>query len=159
VTRNITILIAAGGSAALLLGALAFQYLGGLAPCAMCIWQRWPHGLAILAGLAALMFPGRIFPALGACAAFATAGIGLYHAGVEQKWWAGPTSCTGDAGALSGLSGGDLLSTDAPVHLVMCDQIVWQFLGISMAGWNTILSFALVWFWIAALRRSRAAPI
>lgn len=152
-TRNTLVFLAAGGSSALLLGALAFQFIGGLAPCPMCIWQRWPHVAAVLAGVLALATGWRIWPWLGGLAAAATAGIGVYHAGVELKWWEGPTSCTGSGNALSGLSGADLLSTTAPSGVVMCDKIAWQMMGVSMAGWNAILSAVLVVIWIAAALR------
>ena len=149
-SRKLLIALAAGGSAALLLGAFAFQYIGGLAPCPMCIWQRWPHGAAVLVGLLALATGWRIWPWLGAAAAATTAGIGLYHAGVELKWWQGPTSCTGGGDALSGLSGADLLSTSGPSGVVMCDKIAWAMGGISMAGWNAILSLILAIAWFRA---------
>ena len=64
-TRPTLVLMAAGGSLALLLGAFAFQYIGGLAPCVLCLWQRWPHAAAVLIGLAALALPGRILPVCG----------------------------------------------------------------------------------------------
>ncbi|MFT4150159.1 MAG: disulfide bond formation protein B [Paracoccaceae bacterium] len=152
-TRNLSILVAAGGSAALLLGAFGFQFIGGLAPCHLCLLQRWPHAAAVLIGVLALTTGWRIWPWLGAVAAAATSGIGIYHAGVEWKWWQGPTSCTGSGTALSGLSGADLLSTSAPSGVVMCDQIAWQMWGISMAGWNAILSAVLVLVWIYAATR------
>ena len=68
-SRNVLILIAAGGSAALLLGAFGFQYLGDMPPCPMCLWQRWPHAAAVLIGVLALVVPGRILPLAGALAA------------------------------------------------------------------------------------------
>ena len=145
--------LAGAGSAALLLGAYAFQALG-YAPCKMCLWQRWPHFAAAALGIIALLYPARPVAWLGALAALTTAGIGVFHTGVERKWWEGPTSCTGSGPGLSGLSGGDLLSTDAP-RLVMCDQVSWAFAGLSMASWNAILSLglALVWVWAATRRR------
>lgn len=147
------VLIAAGGSAALLLGALAFQYVGGLAPCKLCYWQRYPHALAIAIGVLALWLGGRTLAWLGALAALATAGVGLYHTGVERGWWEGPTSCSGAGAGLGGLNGSDLLSTDGPVNVVMCDQVAWQMFGLSMASWNMLASLVLVGFWIAAARR------
>lgn len=157
-TRAFTILLAAGGSLAILLGAFAFQYLGGLAPCQLCLWQRWPHAAAILIGLLALVIArgtlGRILPLLGALAALATAAIGVFHVGVEQKWWAGLPSCT--AGSIDGISTADLLNPDVNVGAVVrCDEIAWQMFGISMAGWNVILSALLALLWISAYRRSR----
>lgn len=147
------VLIAAGGSAALLLGALAFQYLGGLAPCKLCYWQRYPHALAVAIGVLALWLGGRTLAWLGALAALATAGVGLYHTGVERGWWEGPTSCSGAGPGLGGMNGSDLLSTDGPVNVVMCDEVAWQMLGLSMASWNMLASLVLVGFWIAAARR------
>ncbi len=151
-TRTLNIALAAGGSVALLLGAFAFQHLGGLPPCKLCLWQRWPHAAAIAIGVLALFVPARILAYLGALAAAITAAIGLYHVGVEQKWWEGPTSCSGSGAGLGGLSGNDLISTDAPVTVVMCDEISWQLLGISMAGWNAIVSVLLVLLWLRATK-------
>ncbi len=153
-TRNGLILLAAGGSAALLLGALAFQYLGGLPPCPMCIWQRWPHLAAVLLGGLALALPGAALPLLGAAAAATTGGIGVYHTGVERGWWQGPDTCV--AGSIDGLSAQDLLAQIMEAPVVRCDEVPWEFLTLSMASWNAILSFALVGLWLlAALRRAR----
>lgn len=153
-SRNMLILLAAGGSAALLLGAFGFQMLG-YAPCQMCLWQRWPHAAAILIGLLALALPGRILPILGALAALTTAGIGVFHTGVERGWWEGITECAG-AGDITTLSAGDLLDTSREVGppLVRCDEVAWEFLWLSMASWNVLLSLALALIWIAAARRS-----
>ena len=155
--RRFAIFLAAGGSAAVLAAALAFQYLGGLAPCQLCIWQRWPHAVAVGLGVLALILTrgaiGRILPLLGSLAALASAGIGVFHVGVEQKWWEGLASCT--AGSISGISTDDLLNPDVAVGAVVrCDAIAWQMFGISMAGWNVILSALLAMIWIAAYRRS-----
>lgn len=149
-TRNFLVLLAAGGSAALLAGAFLFQALG-YAPCAMCLWQRWPHAAAIAIGAVALLLPGRLLPLLGALAAATTAAIGVYHTGVERDWWEGPASCTGTGAGLGDLSGGDLLSMDGPA-LVLCDQVAWALMGISMASWNAIFSALLVALWIMAAR-------
>jgi disulfide bond formation protein DsbB len=151
VTRTRLILLAAGGSLALLAGAFIFQALGYL-PCKLCLWQRWPHAAAIVIGALAPLLPGRVWPLLGALAAATTAGLGLYHSGVEQQWWQGPASCT-SAGGLDGLTGGDLLSLDGPV-LILCDQISWQILGLSMASLNAIFSAGLVVLWLMAAQRT-----
>jgi disulfide bond formation protein DsbB len=152
VTRNSLVFIAAAGSAALLAGAFVFQALGYL-PCAMCLWQRWPHLAAVLIGAVALAVPGRLLPWLGALAALTTGLLGVFHSGVEQHWWQGPTSCTGSGGGLGSLAGGDLLATTGP-RLIMCDQISWQFLYLSMPTWNAVFSLALVVVWIMAARRA-----
>ncbi|MGR3463623.1 disulfide bond formation protein B [Limimaricola sp.] len=151
-SRKLTILLATLGSAALLGGAFFFQAIG-YPPCAMCIWQRWPHGVAIAIGLIAMLLPGRVLPLLGALAATVTAAIGVFHTGVERDWWEGPSSCTGTGQGLGSLSGGDLLATDGP-RLVMCDVVSWELIGLSMASWNALLSAGLVLLWLSALRRS-----
>jgi disulfide bond formation protein DsbB len=152
-TRRRMIVAAGMGSLLLLLGAWTFQALG-YAPCKMCIWQRWPHGAAALIAGVGWFVPVAPLVLAGAAAALATSGIGAYHAGVELGWWPGPASCSGSADSLAGLSGTDLLSTGGAVDIVMCDQVVWSFLGVSMAGWNAILSLGLALVWIAALRVS-----
>jgi disulfide bond formation protein DsbB len=145
--RKTLISLASAGSAGLLGGAFVFQFLG-YAPCQMCLWQRWPHGAAILIGIIALTtVPSRILAWLGALAAATTGALGIYHTGVERDWWEGPSSCTGSGG----LDAGNLLSTDGPA-LVMCDQVAWDLFGISMASWNALASFGLMVIWILAAR-------
>lgn len=121
----------------LMLGAIGSQLVGGLHPCEMCIWQRWPHGFAIVLALGAMVAHGR--PNLSrkvtyvALAMIAVSGaIAVFHAGVEQKWWDGLTTCTASAGSTME----DIMN--AP--LVRCDEIPWSWLGISLAGWNAIVS-------------------
>jgi len=154
---------AAAGSLALLAGAWTFQAIG-YAPCAMCLWQRYPHGLAVLIGL--LVFFGlrrRLTYIAGFLAALTTAGIGVFHTGVERDWWEGPTSCTGSGLDLDTMTGADLLSTEGPSNLVMCDEVVWEFLTFSMASWNAVLSFLLAVLWLVAVLmrqtpRSKQSP-
>ena len=129
---------------ALLGGALGSQYLGGLHPCEMCYWQRWPHGAAIL--LAALAFTApassgrsRTMTLLAAAAIALSGAIGVYHAGVEAKIFEGITTCTAMP---RGGSTADLLKQITQAPLVRCDQVQFRFLGISMAGWNAILSLS-----------------
>ncbi len=150
-TRSVLIAIAAAGSAALFLGALAFQYIGGLPPCAMCYWQRYPHIAAVVIGIAALTLPGRALPLLGALAATVTAGIGIFHAGVEKGYWEGPSTCT--SGSVGGLTPEQLMEQIMSAPLVRCDDVVWSMLDISMAGWNAVLSLGLMLIWIAAAMR------
>ncbi|HEY5046983.1 MAG TPA: disulfide bond formation protein B [Rhizomicrobium sp.] len=132
-------------SLALLLGALGFQYLGGIPPCEMCHWQRWPHIAAAIAGLGGGLLvrfgyldSGFARP-LAWCAVFLIAvggGLGVYHAGVEWHWWTGPQACTGNAFRFNG----GRLDLNAPV--VMCDVAAWRLFGLSLAGYNAIVSLA-----------------
>ena len=131
--RLLALLIPAG----LLGGALYSQYVGGLYPCEMCYWQRWPHGIAILLAMVALASPleaarTRLIVLLAALLIAISGAIGVYHAGVELGWWEGITTCT----ATGARSLQDILHTP----LIRCDQVQWSFLGISMAGWNAIIS-------------------
>lgn len=143
-------LLAGFGSFSLLAGAFAFQYLGGLAPCALCLWQRWPHAAAVGIGALALVAGGAALPLMGALAALATAAIGLFHTGVERKWWDGPGACSG--GDVGALSADDLFDKIMAAPLVRCDEVAWQMLGLSMASWNAIIAVALASIWIAAAR-------
>ena len=139
------------GSLAILLGAFGFQYIGGLAPCPMCIWQRWPHAAAIIVAVLAITVMWRhrrILSLAGAAMMVVSTGLGIFHAGVEQKWWDGPSSCSGmDPTALSTE---DLLAQIMSAPLVRCDDIVWDLWGITMAGWNALISAALALLWVFA---------
>ena len=150
-TSRQLIFLAGAGSAALLLGAFIFQALG-YAPCKLCVWQRWPHGAAIVIAAVALLAGMPRLAWAGAAAAAVTGLIGIYHTGVERLWWPGPDTCT-SGGNLEG-SAEDLLNKIMEAPLVRCDEVAWAFAGLSMATWNAILSFALVAFWIAAARRT-----
>ncbi len=138
-------LLAALGSLAMMLGAWGFEYIGDLAPCKLCLWQRWPHKIAILLGIIMYFMPNRWIAALGGIVVLAGAGIAFYHAGVELKLWTGPDTCTGLANA-------GPLTVEAlwarPV--VRCDDIAWSLFGISMAGWNGIISIGLGATWLLA---------
>ena len=146
--------------AALLAGALGSQYLGGLHPCEMCHWQRWPHYAAVALALVAFAMRGaadrgRSFVWLAALAILTSGAIGVYHAGVEAGIFEGLTQCTATAAAGSSA---DILADIMANPLVRCDQVQFSFLGISMAGWNAIVSIgsALVILWLS-LKRPRAA--
>lgn len=149
--RAYLVAIAAGGSAALLLGAFGFQYLGGLAPCKLCLWQRWPHAAAVLIGILALLLPGRALPFAGAGAALVTGALGGYHMGIEQGWWPGPATCS--AAAPGSLPADALFERIMAAPVVRCDEVPWQMLGLSMAGWNMALSLALALVWVMATRK------
>ncbi|GAA3996536.1 disulfide bond formation protein B [Sphingomonas humi] len=124
---------------ALLLGALGSQVIGGLTPCEMCMWQRWPHVAAV--GLAALSFvmarQARPLVILAALAIAVSGAIGIFHAGVEQRWWEGLTTCSSVA---TGASPDELLKSILATPLTRCDQIQWSFLGLSLAAWNGLIS-------------------
>lgn len=139
-------------SASILLGALAFEHIGGLAPCKLCIWQRWPHLAIILIATSGLVFfkpnASKKKPNLGQLwfisiilAALTTASIALYHVGVEQLWWEGPSGCSSQFNA--GLDLSSLTDTLLATPVIRCDEIAWQLFGISMAGWNMLLSLGI----------------
>jgi disulfide bond formation protein DsbB len=144
--------------ASLLAGALGSQYLGGLVPCEMCHWQRWPHYAAVVIAALALVTRGqpvsRTLVLLAATAIAISGAIGVYHAGVELGIFEGLTACTSTA---QGATTADLLKAIMTTPLVRCDQVQFAFLGISMAGWNAILSLsgAAVIVWLA-MKGSRA---
>ena len=148
--KRLHVVTAAAVSVALLGGAYVFEAIG-YPPCQMCYWKRWPHMAAIGIGALALVIPARVLGYMGALAALSTALVGVFHTGVERKWWDGPSSCTG-GGGLDGLAGADLLSLDGPV-LVMCDQVSWELLSLSMPSWNALFSLVAVWLWLVAARR------
>jgi disulfide bond formation protein DsbB len=154
--------LALGVPAALLAGAYGSEIFGGLHPCEMCWWQRYAHFVGLtfaLLSLALRSFPdrGRSLVWLAALAILASGGIGAYHAGVEAGIFEGFTTCTSSASA--GLSSEELLKQIMAAPIVRCDDIQFAFLGISMAGWNAILSIlaALSILWLS-LRRPRPRP-
>lgn len=141
-------------SAATLLAALFFQYVVGLAPCVLCVWQRWPYVAVLVLGVVALAGGPRLRAAMLALmgATFLVgAGIALFHIGVEQHWWAGTSGCgvTATADSLEALRAQVL---NAPV--VRCDEVPWSLFGLSMAGYNFIISLVLA---AAALTAARLA--
>jgi disulfide bond formation protein DsbB len=150
--------IALGVPLALAGGALASQYVGGLHPCEMCHWQRWPHfaamGVAAVAFLVPQVMARRVL-VLAAGALIAASGvIGVMHAGVEYGWWEGFTACA--SGIRSTGSTSELLDQIMAAPVTRCDVPQWTFAGISLAGFNALLSFAaallIAWF---ATRRMR----
>jgi disulfide bond formation protein DsbB len=139
---------------AMLGGALVFQYAGGLFPCEMCIWQRIPHAAIIGCSLMALLLQtrgkaprARIVMVCVAVLFLLSAGLGLLHMGVEQKWWVIQTSCTA--------TGGADLSAIMQAKVTRCDDIAWSMFGLSMAGYNMLFSGTMAAFLIWHLRKSR----
>ncbi|MFW2831571.1 disulfide bond formation protein B [Sphingomonas sp. ID0503] len=135
---------------ALVAGAYAFQF-SGYPPCEMCWWQRYPHFAAIALALLAFAVPKRALVALAATAILISGAIGVFHAGVEYRWWEGLTRCAATAPAASGA---DFLKEIMATPTIRCDTAPWDLFGISLAGWNAIVSipFALLILW----RLSRA---
>lgn len=152
--RALLTMLGIAGSAALLLAALAFQYLGGLPPCKLCYWQRYGHGAALIFGVLALVVPNRILLWLAALGGASSAGVGLYHTGVERGWWEGPTTCT--SGPVAGKSVDDLLNDIMAAPMVRCDDVAWQMFGLSMASWNVLASAVVVLCFVSAANRIRA---
>ncbi|WP_265587082.1 disulfide bond formation protein B [Sphingomicrobium arenosum] len=134
----------------LLGGAIGSQLFGGLVPCEMCIWQRWPHGVAIALALLAVPMNGvrRPLVILAALAIAVSGAIGVYHAGVEADIFEGLTTCSSNSGGTLE----DLLA----VPVVRCDAVQWEFLSISMAGWNAILSLGAAFLILLGARKGRA---
>ena len=140
----------------LLGGALIGQYGFGLYPCEMCMWQRWPHLVAIILAFAALLFRTTRWAmplVVAAALAILVSGlIGGFHAGVEYDWWEGLTSCATNMPA-----GGDMLDSIMNAPLVRCDVAPWSLFGISLAGFNFLFSVGgaiLIAILLAKSRRS-----
>ncbi len=149
--------------AAALLGAWFFQYVIGLSPCPLCLEQRIAYYFAVpLAALVMLGISVRATPKVIQLAMFAiaagmlwNAGLGVYHSGVEWKWWPGPQECTG---TLSFGNVNDLQEQLKRAVIVRCDQAAWRFLGLSLAGYNVLISLGLaaIALWGALAKRAAA---
>ena len=139
-------------SAATLLGALAFQFIGGLDPCVLCIYQRWPYLVVVGLCAFALVVKPLARPALFGCGIVFLVGVGLaaYHVGVEQGWVAGTAACGAGGGAASV---DELRAQIMNAPTTRCDEVAWSLFGISMAGYNLLISLALAALsWFAGLR-------
>ena len=157
--RSLPLFVILVGVAALAAAFFA-QYVGGLAPCPLCLLQRYPYGVAIALGLVALALterpgPARAVLALAGLALLTSGGIALFHVGVEWHWWAGLASCSG---AIDLTLPADQLAKqllEAPV--VRCDQIPWSLFGLSIAGYNVIYASiaGLATLWAASRRWDR----
>jgi disulfide bond formation protein DsbB len=151
-------------SLATLAGAWFFEYVLKLAPCPLCLEQRIPYHiivpLSLLLAIAAFVRAPRSLLLVGftaiAIAAACNIVLGFYHAGVEWHWWAGPTDCSGPLTDLR--SGGGLLDQLHAVHVVRCDEAAWRFLGLSLAGYNVLISLALAIIAGFGLNAARLAP-
>ena len=148
-------------SIAVLAAALAFQYIGGLQPCVLCMYQRYPYGFTIAFSLVALALARqssgagsvRIVLYLCALAFAADAAIAVFHVGVEQHWWRGTPEC--GATTLGGQTMEELEAALKKAPVVRCDQIAWSLFGISMAGYNAMAASALALFSLLSARAGR----
>jgi disulfide bond formation protein DsbB len=134
-----------GGAALTIAGAWVFQYGFGYVPCALCLMQRQPYYAGMIVALAAIVLPvpaRRLALAVLAALFLVSAGLGIYHAGVEWGFWLGPADCGGGA-APAGPDVGDLLSRLNGLKIVSCTEAAWRFLGLSLAGWNVLVSLGL----------------
>src|SRR5690349_16758100 len=146
--------------AATILGAYFFQYVLGYAPCPLCLEQRIPYyvaiPIAVIVAIAAWRRAARALVAGGLAvlmvAMLIGAALAVYHAGVEWKWWQGPQDCSGP---LNPLGSGNLLNDLQSVRVVRCDEAAWRFLGLSLAGYNVIISLALAAIAAWGIRTSR----
>jgi disulfide bond formation protein DsbB len=150
------------GSAGAILGAWYFQYVLKLPPCPLCLEQRVPYHivipLSLLLAIAAIVRAPRALIVVGFLALIAamliSAALGAYHAGVEWRWWPGPTDCSGPMTDFT--TNGPLLKQLQSIHVVRCDEAAWRFLGLSLAGYNVLISLALAA--IAGLGLMRREP-
>lgn len=157
---DLPLLVALGGgvlSLALMAGALGFQYLGGYPPCEICHWQRWPHIASAVLGLAGWglvrAWPegrkwGPVLAGLVLLCLFLSGAIGIYHAGIEWHWWKGPQHCTGPRFEFTG-------TIDFEARVVMCDKAAWRLFGLSLAGYNAVISLAAALLGTFALTRHK----
>ncbi|MBM3520788.1 MAG: disulfide bond formation protein B [Alphaproteobacteria bacterium] len=153
--RNAALLIFAGALVTIV-GAWIFEYCGYL-PCELCLMQRWAYYAAIpLAGLIAFL-PEKGFAMRAGLVVLAliwlSSGIfGVYHSGVEWDWWQGPTACTGDGGLSDGVP-------DLAKPVVMCDEPAIRIFGLSLAGWNAVISAVLAILAVAGARHQGSSSV
>ena len=145
-TNKQYITIASLSSVAVILGAYAFEYFGGFVPCKLCYWQRYPHFLIILLFPLLYFFQIRSLISVGMMSMLVSTILAFYHVGVEKKYWLGPNSCTNSS--IEGLTTDQLIDQIMSAPLVRCDEIAWELIGISMAGWNALISFCLFLTWL-----------
>jgi disulfide bond formation protein DsbB len=144
--------LALGVPALLLGGAYVGQYAFGLYPCEMCWWQRYAHFAALALALVSTVAPGkRGWIGLAGLAILVAGLIGGYHAGVEYGWWEGLTTCSSEVA-----HGGDPLAAIMNAPMIRCDDVQWSLFGISLAGWNFLISVPVGLAIFALLSRREA---
>ena len=144
-TRQL-ITLASFSSTGVILAAYYFEFIGGFLPCKLCYWQRYPHFINILIFPFFYFFLIRSFIFIGMGSMLVSIILALYHVGVEQKYWLGPNSCS--KASIDGLTTDQLLDQIMNAPIVRCDEIAWELIGISMAGWNLLISFCLFLTWL-----------
>ena len=143
-------------SSSMMAGAYAFQYIGGLDPCDLCWTQRYAHMAIIVlsgAGLLLKSAGGFIYNIIAwgtALALDVSIAVSGYHAGIEQKWWQGPTTCT-SSGLTQSTDMESFFDNMMEAKMVLCDEIPWEMFGISMAGYNFLISLVVSGFVALAL--------
>jgi len=146
-------------SAATIGGALVFEHVLGYQPCKLCLTQRNPYYLAIPLALVTAFLPTKRARAglwVLALVFVASAGLGIYHAGVEWGFWAGPSDC-GNVSSPAAGNMGDFLSQLQTTRVVSCTEAAWRFLGLSLAGWNVLISLAVAAFAALSAHKGRWA--
>jgi disulfide bond formation protein DsbB len=154
---RIPLILILAAASAVLGAAWLFQLVGGLVPCELCLYERWPYYAALVLALIALAFPAGSVPraalTLLGLLFLASAALGFYHAGVEQHWFAGPSSCTSSGSAAETLE--QFKARLMGQKTVMCDEIQWSVFGLSLAALNAIASLliAVFAFWSMGKRK------
>jgi disulfide bond formation protein DsbB len=154
-----TALLILGAALATIGGALIFQYGFGLTPCKLCLIQRNPYYLAMPLALAAALAPrrlARLILGLVGIVFLVSLGLGIYHSGVEWGFWLGPSDCGGAGAAPAAGNMNDFLNQLQTTRVISCTEAAWRFLGLSLAGWNAVISLvlAVLALWTALGARS-----
>jgi disulfide bond formation protein DsbB len=151
-TAQPLVLLAVLGAALSLAGAYGFEHIGGFAPCELCLLQRWPHWVAIALGALWLIRPLALWLWGGALSMLTGAVLGVYHAGVQQHWWPGPSSCSGTPD-MGSLTPDQLMARIMAAPVVRCDEVSAAIFGIPMPVWSAAACAALAAIWALALFR------
>lgn len=149
-TSSAAALLMAAAAAAALGGALVMQYGFGAEPCRLCVWQRYPHAALIVLGIAGFLAVPRAALLIGGLVALGSAGLALYHFGIENGFWALPAGCIVGQEAESVEQLRQLLLEAPPA----CDQVSATLFGLSLALWNAIVSFCLALLAATALAQT-----
>lgn len=154
-------LILTAGMVVVILSALGFEHIGHYVPCALCLMQRWPYYIGIPIGVLAVLSAAinappavtRTLLLLAGLSMIIGAGLGVYHAGAEWKFWEGPSTCATSVDAIT-KNAGDLLADINTQHGPSCTDASLRVLGLSFAGWNVITSVVLAGIaWVGATRK------